>query len=613
MMSFGDGFHVVSHPNNPDLFLSESQGGNIVLTDMRTREQQDVSPQSRRNDGGPAGDLKYRFHWNSPIVPSPHDKNTVYFAGNVLFKSADFGRSWKAISPDLTTNDREKLKEAGGPVWNENTTAEYHCTIISVNESPARAGVIWVGTDDGNLQVTTDGGQNWSNVIRNVPGLPANSPVSHVEPSRAGASIAYVSFDRHMLDDVRPYVFKTTDDGRTWTNITGDLPANAYVWVVREDPKNSNVLYAGTELGLFVSYTGGLNWISLGMKNLPNVAVHDILVHPRENDLILATHGRAFWIFDDATPIQQMGADILRSDVYLFDMKPALRFSSRMSRYGIGNKPFTGPNPSYGALITYYLKDKPEEKNAAKIQVLDADGRVVRELKNVAQEKGLNRIAWDLRYEGPRLRRPPSDEETEFTGGPRGPQVVPGTYTVKLTVGDKSASKRVEVRLDPTFSVPAADLQMQLDHGMKLREMQSATNDALRALDSIKDQLTQLEKTIKDRVPDAPEDVKKNVSEHLKQIESLQKELARPRDTPGYSGGPKLIEHIGSLFFDMDGTNAAPTLYQREFFREIQTEFQQKIGEVNEFIEQAVPKLNETLRDNKVSTVVPGKPIEIPR
>ncbi|MCS6805869.1 MAG: hypothetical protein RMM98_05110 [Acidobacteriota bacterium] len=613
LISFGDGFHVVSHPNNPDLVLTESQGGNLMLTDIRTREQQDVSPQPRRNDGGPAGELKYRFHWNSPIIASPHDQKTVYFAGNVLFKSTDFGRSWTVISPDLTTNDPNKLKEAGGPVWNENTTAEYHCTIISVNESPVRAGVIWAGTDDGNLQVTTDGGQTWTNVIKNVPGLPAYSPVSHVEPSRLSATTAYVSFDRHMLNDLRPYIYKTTDGGRSWTNISGNLPNNAYVWVVREDPNNPSLLYAGTELGLFVSYTGGFNWISLGMKNLPTVAVHDILVHPRENDLILATHGRSLWIFDDATPIQQLNADILSRDVHLFDMKPAWRFATRMSRYGIGNKPFTGPNPPYGALITYYLKNKPDEKNAVKIQILDADGRLIRELKNIPQEKGLNRVAWDLRYEGPRLRRPPSEEETEFTGGPRGPQVVPGTYTVKLTLGETSLSKRVEVRLDPTFSVPATDLQAQLDYTLKLRQMQSATNDALRALDSIKDQLTQLDKTVKDRAPDTSEELKKALSEHLKQVESLQSGLTRPRDIPGFSSGPKLLEHINSLFFDLDGTNAAPTPYQREFFGELQAEVRQKLGQVNQFIEQTVPKLNEALRDSKLSTIVPGKPIEIPQ
>ncbi|HEX8186054.1 MAG TPA: hypothetical protein VF747_14925, partial [Blastocatellia bacterium] len=300
MVSFGDGFYALNHADDPDLYITESQGGEIVRTDFRNREQQSISPY-RASGGGAAAEAKYRFNWNSPLVPSPHDKNTVYLAGNVVFRSTDFGKSWEKISNDLTTNDKEKQKEAGGPVATENSSAEYYCTIISISESPMRAGVIWVGTDDGNLQLTTDAGKTWTNLIRNVQGVPALSSVSHVEPSRANAALTYVAFDRHKLDDYRPYIYRTSDGGKTWANISGDLPGKAYVHIVREDPKNPNLIYAGTELGLFGSYNGGKNWVSLGLKNLPAVAVHDILIHPRDNDLILATHGRSLWVFDDAT------------------------------------------------------------------------------------------------------------------------------------------------------------------------------------------------------------------------------------------------------------------------------------------------------------------------
>ncbi len=217
MVSFGDGFYMLNHADEPDLYISESQGGNILRTDFRTREQQEINPWGRGSGDGPAIGEKYRFNWNAPIVLSPHDKNTVYLAGNVVFKSTDFGKSWAQISNDLTTNDKDKQKDAGGPVAVENTTAEYHTTIISIAESPVQKGQIWVGTDDGNLQLTNDGGKDWDNMIRNVPGVPANSPVSHVEPSRTNAQTAYVAFDRHMFDDYRPYVFKTSDGGRSWT------------------------------------------------------------------------------------------------------------------------------------------------------------------------------------------------------------------------------------------------------------------------------------------------------------------------------------------------------------------------------------------------------------
>jgi len=289
-LSGGDGFFVVVHPDNPELFLSESQGGRLMRTDMRTREQQFPGPYPLNPFGGSAGEQKYRFNWNAPIVASPHDPNTVYFGGNVVFKSQDFGKNWKVVSPDLTTDDPEKQKSAGGPVWEENTTSEYYCTIISLAESPVQPGVFWAGTDDGNIQLTTDSGANWKNLIDNIRGIKPNSPVSHIEPSRTGEGTCYVAFDRHMFDDFSPYVFKTTDFGKAWKNISGNLPDKAYVWVVREDPRNPNVIYAGTELGLYVSYDSGKKWIRLSLKNLPTVAVHDILVHPRDNDLILGTH-----------------------------------------------------------------------------------------------------------------------------------------------------------------------------------------------------------------------------------------------------------------------------------------------------------------------------------
>ncbi|MDT5273022.1 MAG: hypothetical protein QOH49_5208 [Acidobacteriota bacterium] len=614
MISFGDGFYVLNHPDDPDLYLSESQGANVVRTDMRTREQQLVVPYMG-DDGGPAESAKYRFNWNSPMVPSPHDKNTVYLGGSVIFKSTDFGKSWAAISPDLTTNDKAKQKSAGGPVAFENTGAEYHTTVISIAESPMRAGLIWAGTDDGNLQLTTDGGKNWRNVIKNVPGLGANSAVSHVEPSRVEADRVYVSFDRHQLDDRRPYVYKTTDGGRTFQNITGNLPAGAHVWVVREDPKNPQLIYAGTELGLYVSYTGGGNWTSLALKNLPKVAVHDIIVHPRDNDLIIATHGRSIYILDDATPIQQMTPEVARADAYLFEPRAALRHATRMTRYGVAEKAFAGANPPYGALLSYYLKTKPDEKTKVKIQILDAAGKMISEIENMAKEQGLNRVNWNLRYGGAQVRRPATDEETQFTGGPRGPQVLPGTYTVRLMVGDKSYERKVEVRLDPTVSVPAADLKETLDMMLRLRDMQTATNNALRTLDSLKSQIEFVERTVKDRLAaaDLPKELTDRLAAQKKRVEELQNKLAQPEGGLGIDGRAQLVDRIGGLFFTLDGANAAPTPAARELYTDLQKEFGEKIGEVNTFLNDAVPQLNDALRRVGAPTLMTGKPIELPK
>ncbi len=609
MVSFGDGFYVINHPDDPELYISESQGGNILRTDMRTREQQDINPWGRGSGDGPAEGEKFRFNWNSPIIPSTHDRNTVYFGGNVVFKSSDFGKTWEQISPDLTTNDPAKQKDAGGPIAVENTTAEYHTTIITLAESPIQKDQIWAGTDDGNLQVSNDGGKTWTNLIKNISGLAANSPVSAIEPSRTNAQLTYAAFDRHMLDDFRPYIFKTSNGGKSWQNISGNLPAKAYVQVVREDPKNPNLLYAGTEIGLFASYDGGASWGRLNLKNLPHVSVHDIVVHPRENDLILATHGRSVWILDDATPVQQMSAQILGKAAHLFPVRPALRFATRFTRYGIGDAIFTGPNPPYGSLITYYLKEKPDDKATFKVQIFDRANKLVFELDRPAKEAGLNRVAWNLRHTGAELRRLPTDEEMMFGGGPRGPLAVPGNYTVKVTVGEQVLEQPLEVRLDPTITVPAGDLQAQLELALKVRDMQSSVNAALRFLDSLETQVKNTQTTAKTLSKEPDKELTKALEDYLKQIDAQQDRLARATDGLGFPGKSQISNRLGDIFGSIDGANAAPTPFVRKYLEEVEPEYRSRMTEVNKFISE-VPQWNEKLKAWNMPTLTTRKPIE---
>jgi photosystem II stability/assembly factor-like uncharacterized protein len=609
MISFGDGFYAVAHPDNPDLFLTESQGGNVVRTDMNNREQQLVIPFF--GVGGAAENDKVRFNWNAPLVLSPHDKNTVYLGGSTVFRSTDFGKTWTPISPDLTTNNGERLKNAGGPVASENTSAEYYETVISLAESPVQRGMIWAGTDDGNLQVTSDGGKSWTLLTKNVPDLPADSSVSHVEPSKTGVNVAYVAFDRHKVDDYKPYVYKTTDGGKTFTNITGNLPANGYVHIVREDPRNTNLLYAGTEVGLYASWDGGRNWSELNLKNLPKVAVHDILVHPRDNDLILATHGRSLYVFDDATPIQQMSAEITRGDGYVFDVRPAYRFSTRMTRYGIGDKIFRGQNPPSGALITYYLKDKADEKTAIKMQVLDQTGKMVYEAKNLPKDKGLNRIAWSLRQEGARLRRPPTGEQLEFAGPPQGPQVVPGTYKVRILVGDKTIGERnVDVKMDPTVQVAPADLQTQYEMAMRLRDMVSVMNDGLRQIDSVKTQTDQIESVAKDRLGEMPTDLTKAIADFKKRTTDVLSNLTVNQEDSNWAPS-RYADQLSGLYFTISGGNSAPTPTMKENYEMLQKEFPNRIMEINRFADDDVAKFNQTLQKYGLPTIVVGKKVEV--
>jgi photosystem II stability/assembly factor-like uncharacterized protein len=607
MMSFGDAYFVVPHPDDPDILLSESQGGNIVRTDMHTRRLVDVSPQPRRNDGGPVSDLEYRFNWNAPIVASPHDPLTVYFGGNVVFRTRDFGDTWDVISPDLTTDDPDKQKDAGGPVWFENTTAEYHCTIISLAESPAQAGVLWAGTDDGNLQVSRDDGRTWTNVAGNVPGLPKLSPVSHVEPSLTEPGTAYVAFDRHMFDDLSGYVYKTADFGKTWTDISGDFPAGAYVFVVRQDPRNHRLLYAGTELGLYASYAEGRTWQRLHLKNLPTVAVHDVLIHPRDDDLILATHGRALWIFDDATPIQQYEAG---GGLRLFDVRPALRFPVRFTRYGLGDKVYRGPNPPYGALITYFLpeslepaektKGEPERKGGAKderikVEILDGSGRTVRTLTDVGREAGLNRVAWDLNYDPPRPRKDEEAPESDFSRPPAGPPALPGTYTVRLTVDGQSRESPVEVRVDPLLKVTAADLGEQHRMLARLSDLRSSVNDALRGLDVLREQMKARRSALEHMKQDLPEEVEPAWKDAKEGLDAAMGALARPEGRPFWSLGPRLGDRLDDLAQNVADAFGAPTAAQQTYLRELGAESSEALSQVDALVAGPISRLNQAL------------------
>lgn len=623
MLSFGDAYYVVPHPDDPEVFLSEYQGGGILRTDMKVRRQVDVSPQPRRNDGGPVGELEYRFNWNAPIVPSPHDPHTVYFCGNVVFKTTDFGDSWEIISPDLTTDDPEKQKAAGGPGFIENTTAEYHTTILSFAESPAEAGVLWAGTDDGNLQVSRDGGAEWTNVIGNVPRLPAFSPVSHVEPSRRDGGTAWVSFDRHMFDDFRPHLYLTTDYGASFRRVdTEGIPETAWIWVVRQDPRNPDLLWAGTELGLYASWDRGGRWLRAHASNFPTVSVHDLLVHPRENDLIVGTHGRALWILDDAAPLQQWSPEIEASTAHLFPVRPALRFPSQFTRYGLGDKEYKAPNPESGALITYWLAEAiekegeageepageetameevadeagPEDEERLKIEILDAAGTVLRTLDEPSGKQGMNRASWDLTMDPPFQRSEPEESFMGF-GGPVGPEVLPGTYTVRLTVDGAVSEQPVEVRVDPTVEVTAEALREQHEAALALHGMIEAAQRGLRAVDVLTAQLAARRESAELMELELPDEVEERWKAFEERAEELEGRFARDEEEPFWSQSPRLVDRLQELFAAVDHQFRAPTAAQRELAAELRAELEEAVGALRAFLADDVPALNGALEE----------------
>ena len=489
----GDGFHTPADPHDWRVVYAESQQGSIRRINIETRDGDSIRPNrdnivnydtyvtkeilDLQEKAGWGKDNPFRFNWSSPIIISHHRPNMVYFGGNFLFRTTDRGESWEIISPDLSTQDPVKIDRKTGGLTADVTGAENHCSIITISESPFTPDLIWVGTDDGNVQVTRNGGRSWSNVRATVPGVPDGIWVSRVEASRFDEGTCYVTFDGHRSDDFTPWVFKTTDFGNTWTNISKNLPDGQVAYVIREDLINRDLLFLGTEFGIFASPNGGQDWMRF-MNNLPTVAVHDIMIHPLDHDLIIGTHGRGIWICDDITPLQQMNRSIAASSSHLFDSRLATQWFSFSRGGSRGQFLFQGENPPRGALIHYYLGEAAEE---ATLEISDFSGDMTFPVK-LEGKTGINRYVWNYRFNPPELtaaekklfeqyeaasewqeRRAIGDQLREslekrgqkFAGISRRDNELnpipadPGIYRVTLKVGRQVMVKTLSVREDP--------------------------------------------------------------------------------------------------------------------------------------------------------------------
>src|SRR6267378_279420 len=420
----GDGFWAVPDTSDPEAVYVESQGGFIGRVDRRTMSARDIQPKADYKE-------KLRFNWNAPIAASPTNKGVVYVGAQFLFRSKDRGDNWERISPDLTTNDPEKQKqEESGGITVDNSSAEMHTSIYSISESPKNSQVIWVGTDDGNLQLTKDGAKTWTNVVGNVAGLEKNSWVSTVEASRFDEATAYAAFDRHTFGDMTPWVYRTQDFGKTWTRIAGPSGAvRGYAHVIKEDTVKKDLLFLGTELGLFISIDGGKSWAEFRGGDFPRVAVRDLQIHPREGDLVMATHGRGLWVIDDLSPLRSLTPDLLSRDAaFLPGRHPQQRMPAQ-GGFSEGDASFTGENPAGGAVITYYQRTR-HLFGPIRLEVIDAQGKVV-DTVPATKRRGLNRVSWTMRMPAPRV---PRAAQLAFNAS-QGPRVPPGTYTVRLTKG----------------------------------------------------------------------------------------------------------------------------------------------------------------------------------
>lgn len=604
----GDGFYTAIDPSDHNTVYVESQDGNVARFDLRTNERRVIRPEP------PDGKEKYRFNWNSPILISPHDPKSVYYGGNRLFGSKDRGDSWTLVTPDLTHGaERDSLTIFGKPakdMLSRNDGVVHWGTITTLAESPLKAGVLWVGTDDGRVQVSKDGGATWTDVAPRVPGVPKGTYVSRVEASRAGEGAAYVSFDGHRSDDFKPHVFRTGDYGQTWRAVASNLPTGGTVNVVRELPADANVVLAGTEFGLWVSTDRGGRWRRV-KAGLPTVPVDDLRIHPRDQDLIVGTHGRGVFILDDAASVLKLdeGKD---SELHLYEPRTAVQYRIYGHKGNTGHKTFLAPNPPDGAILSYRLKAKPGEKDDVKVVIKDAAGETVRELKG-PKEVGLNRASWDLRHEPP-VKPEPGAGGGGFFGPPRGPLVPPGAYTVTVSVGAHSASRPLTVQEDPRLTPTAAERAAWYD-AVRAAAKQWTRADALnKSLESLQKQATALQDqwTKDDTKP--PAAVTSAVKALADKVEPLAKRVSR--QTPlGFAGAPlaadpdPLLARARGAYFAAGAITAPPTAQQRDLFARIAKDLDEVTAAVNELVEKEVPALNRLLLDNGIGRIDQGKAI----
>jgi photosystem II stability/assembly factor-like uncharacterized protein len=586
----GDGFWMFADTSDPTYIYAESQGGEIGRVNRKTHEARSLKPLPQYKEG------KQRFNWNSPIHMSPTQKGVVYIGSQFLYRSRDHGETWERISPDLTTNDPEKQKqEQSGGVTVDNSSAEMHTTIFAVSESPKNSNVIWVGTDDGNVQITRDGGKSWTNVVANVTGVPKNPWVSYVDAGHFDEGTAYATFDLHTFGDMRPYAYKTSDFGKSWTAlVAADAPVRGYAHVIREDPVNSNLLYLGTELGLWISIDGGKQWAQYKGGDMPSVAVRDLTVHPRDNDLVIATHGRGIWIVDDITPLRSLTSDNLVKEAVFLQAKPAVERVPAQAGWVTGDAQYTGPNAPGEAVITYYQK-KRHIFGDLTMEVFGPDGKSLGTVPT-SKRRGLNRVQWSMRLKAPRV---PTAASALF-GAAIGPRVMPGNYTVKMTKDKNLYTTQLNVIPDPRTTATADDLRAQFDLSMKLYTL---LNEMTFAVDRINGVRTALE----DRASKLPANdaVAGRLRTASAQVDEIRKKIVATKEGGMITGEERLRENLGDLYSGVIFYEGRPSQMQQMRTTALTSELTDVVKDFDAWSTKELPRINTDLARKNLQTIQP--------
>jgi photosystem II stability/assembly factor-like uncharacterized protein len=578
----GDGMWMFPDPADPDYIYAEYQGGNVGRVNRYTHEARNIQPTPNYKE-------KLRWNWNTPIALSPNEKGTIYIGAQFLFRSRDHGQTWERISPDLTTNDPQKQKqEQSGGVTIDNSSAEMHTTIYSISESPKDGNLIWVGTDDGNLQITRDGAKTWSNVIANVPNLPKNSWVSTVQASNFDAGTAYATFDRHTFGDMAPYVFKTTDYGKTWTPLitpNGSKTVRGYTHVIKEDVEKPDLLFLGTEFGLWVSIDGGKNWAQFKGNHFPAVAVRDLAIQPRDNDLVLATHGRGIWIIDDIVPWRALTPEVMSQDVAFVSARPVQERIEGSGGWANGAAMFVGDNPPDAAVINYYQRER-HLFGKLKIEVLDSTGKVLDEIP-ASKRPGLNRVMWSMREKPPRV---PPAAQIAF-GGTRGVRFGPGEYTVRLTKNGKTYETKFTIGLDRRAKFTDTDKKAQYDAALKVRALFDDESALMDRILFLRREVTKSGVAFPENDP-----MRKTVKDFDGKIEAVRKKIVATTEGGAITGEERIREHTDQLYGALLSYEGKPGDYHLAYIDTLRRELDDVTKDFEQLLSKDLPAFNQSLK-----------------
>lgn len=596
-----------------------SLGGIVSRYDTRTKISEQVEVWPQMTLGHAAGDVKYRFVWTFPLAISPHDHNKIYVGSQHVHVTTNGGRKWDLLSPDLTRGERSRLGFSGG-LTGDNIGVEYSGVIFAIAESRRRAGLIYAGTNDGKLHITQDGGRTWTDLTGNLPNAPAWGTVSNVEPSRYDDGTAYLSIDAHQANSRDPFIYKTTDFGKTWRLLVNGIPKSplSYIHVIREDPVRRGLLYAGAENGLYVSFDDGENWQPL-QNNLPRAPVYWIEIQEHFNDLVVATYGRGFWILDDITPLRQLTSDVTGKDAHLFTQRFAYRFRGVEAPFAPFEDPVTGQNPPPGAAINFWLK--AESKDSAKLEIVDGSGKVVRTLK-APSKVGVHRVWWDLlgeRTKEARIRTSPQYAPQIVVGAEGRPApavqryqmlLAPGTYTVRLTAAGRTESQPLEIRKDPATSGTLEDIRSQIALASEIHTDINSAVDMINNLELVRGQLVTLKSFLASDT--TAKDVREAADSLDKKLAAVEGKLHQMRVT---GRGQDLIrypaqvtEQLIYLGQSVQWSDAAPTAQQREVQTILKTQLAAIKAEVDRVLADDLARFQAMLRDRKMQGIISMEP-----